>query len=342
VTYRKSVKMMWNLNLLLYFGTLASAAVLDRRQGLTGVGPNGKKQIFGLNFDLERVGPPLNAVSVVDAKARYRANSVRKLVRFGPIILPPAKVSAIRVQKNVPEANSTETLQGDMQIGNHSHGGSSGSAPSQPKTLADFFPLAGLPAITWDHVAKAYQQSILGDYEGAMSTMLHVPADREGSVEMRTLKGGFCSNCTVLRIKADIVYENGTRMDISNGVYLHHAVSFGLAWRENANWLNICPIENQWMKDVDLFSYLPGTFTNPLTIFGNAAVDQFQQWYGSPKEDAPNAGYYISLDDFFMMQSEMINYTKDEKKLYMEFDYEFLPGKIGKESTFTILSTLGK
>jgi hypothetical protein len=226
-----------------------------------------------------------------------------------------------------------------MSIGDHTHGILPKGSVTQPKSLADV--MAGLPAITWDHLAKAYQQNMAGDYEGAMATMIQVPMDREGNVQMRTLKGGFCSDCTVLRIKADMVYADGTRMDISNGVYLHHAVSFGLAWREHANWLNLCPID-KYIKDDSYFASLPGIFKDPFTIFGNAAVDQFQQWYGSPKEEAPKAGYYISPDDVFMMQSEMINYSKEEKKVYMEFDYEYLPGRVGRESTFTILSTLGK
>jgi hypothetical protein len=87
------VNMIWNAASVLCFGTFAAAAVLERRQGVIGIGPNGKKQTFGYNFDLERVGPAMNPVSVVDAKVQYRQNSQRKLVRFGPFVLPPAKVS---------------------------------------------------------------------------------------------------------------------------------------------------------------------------------------------------------------------------------------------------------
>lgn len=43
-----------------------------------------------------------------------------------------------------------------------------------------------------------------------------------------------------------------------------------------------------------------------------------------------------------MMMTEMINYTKDDKKIYVQFDYEYLPGRVGKESTQAIMSTLGK
>jgi hypothetical protein len=228
-----------------------------------------------------------------------------------------------------------------MQVGNqtHGHGGSSAS-PSQPKALSDILP--GMPTITWEDVAKSYQKASVGDYEGAMAIMNSIPLDKEGNVIVRSLKDGYCSDCTVLAVKTDLVYEDGTRVDISNGIYLHHAVSFNLAWKEMANWLNICPFENKAMKDVDLFSYFPKKINIPITLFGNAAVDEFQQWYASPDQKGPEAGYYLSPEDYFMMQAEMINYTKEEKKVFLRFDYEYVPGKVKKESTLTILSTLGE
>jgi hypothetical protein len=229
-----------------------------------------------------------------------------------------------------------------MKIGNHSHGhgGSSKGSSNLPPALSDFIP--GMPAITWDDIAKSYRLAALGDHEGAISAMLNIPLDREGNVIMRSLKGGFCSDCTVLAIKTDMVYEDGTRLDISNGVYLHHAVSFNLAWKEMSNWINLCPFENPAWKDVDLFSYFPASLPIPFTLFGNAAVDEFQQWYASPDSKAQAAGYYISPTDYIMMQAEMINYTKQDKKVYIQFDYEYVPGRVGKEATLSIVSTTGE
>jgi hypothetical protein len=41
----------------------------------------------------------------------------------------------------------------------------------------------------------------------------------------RTMYGGICSDCTVLGAKTDIVFEDETRADIINGVYLHHLIA---------------------------------------------------------------------------------------------------------------------
>jgi hypothetical protein len=87
--------MLWNLYL---FTTLASAAVVERRQvpqaPVVSIGPNGKKQVYGYNFDLEKIAPSITPVGkVVDLKNRFRSNSIRKETKFGPFTLPPAKVS---------------------------------------------------------------------------------------------------------------------------------------------------------------------------------------------------------------------------------------------------------
>jgi hypothetical protein len=217
-------------------------------------------------------------------------------------------------------------------------GGMGGSPKnsSSPKSLADLLP--GAPAITWGHVSQAYEFAMKGDYESAIGVLLKIPQDGEGSIIMRSLKEGFCSNCTILAIKTDVVNEDESRMDISNGVYLHHAVSINLGWRQMTNWLAPCPDRTGRMISMGM----PGQFQTPATMFGNTAVDEFQQWFGSPKEDSAQGGMYVSPLDFILLQAEMINYTQKEKKLYINFDYEYVPGRMGKETTFTVVSTLGE
>jgi hypothetical protein len=55
------------------------------------------------------------------------------------------------------------------------------------------------------------------------------PMDPNGFSTMRILSNdSFCSNCTVLAGNINIIFENGTRADISNGVYLHHVITIDL------------------------------------------------------------------------------------------------------------------
>jgi hypothetical protein len=61
------------------------------------VGPDGRKQVFGYNFDLERIGPSMKPLTIANAKSQLRSNSMRKVTRFGPFTIPPMKVSTIHV-----------------------------------------------------------------------------------------------------------------------------------------------------------------------------------------------------------------------------------------------------
>jgi hypothetical protein len=44
------------------------------------------------------------------------------------------------------------------------------------------------------------------------------PMDPNGIDVLRRIMGGFCKNCTVIAGKITIVFENGTRADITQGV----------------------------------------------------------------------------------------------------------------------------
>jgi hypothetical protein len=337
--------MLWKFHLFFYVGAITAAAVLDRRQApkgsVVGIGPDGKKQMFGYTFDLEKLAPPMRPLSKVDLQSRIRSNSVRKVTKYGPFTLAPVKVSTILSQFNLLKIEDAKFLKAGVKV-EHSHGmmgamGGSSKSSSSPKSMADLIP--GAPAITPEHLSKASELALKGDYENAIGTILKIPQDGAGDVIMTSLKDGFCTNCTILAIKTDVVNEDGSRMDISNGVYLHHAVSINLGWRQVSNWLDPCPGGvGSKMKSPST----QGEFQTPFTIFGNAAVDEFLQWFGSPKEDSAQGGMYLSPQDFILLQAEMINYTQKEKKVYINFDYEYVPGRMGKETTTTITSVTGR
>ena len=66
------------------------------------------------------------------------------------------------------------------------------------------------------------------------------PMDPNGFSQMRVLSdGAMCTNCTVLAGKMDVVFENGTRADISGGVYLHHVITIDLT-KKNKKWISGC------------------------------------------------------------------------------------------------------
>jgi hypothetical protein len=58
-----------------------------------------------------------------------------------------------------------------------------------------------------------------------MNLLKNKPMDPNGIGLVKRLSTGFCKDCTILSGKVDVVFANGTKAGISNGVYLHHAVT---------------------------------------------------------------------------------------------------------------------
>ena len=159
-----------------------------------------------------------------------------------------------------------------------------------------------------------------------------------------------CSNCTVLAAKADVVFENGTRADVANGVYLHHVIS-SLAGKTQPQWVSTCPMGAAASPPagMDLSKLIPGGLDlSKLDIsklrggagFVGGAVDEFTDLYTTP-DGKFDSGYYVPPGVRASMSGEIINYLKEEQKVYIQFDLEFVPGHVGQEAVKAALSVEG-
>lgn len=52
------------------------------------------------------------------------------------------------------------------------------------------------------------------------------PMDPNGFPFARALDGGYCTDCTVLAAKMDVVLEDGNRADIADGVCTVHTLGY--------------------------------------------------------------------------------------------------------------------
>jgi hypothetical protein len=75
------------------------------------------------------------------------------------------------------------------------------------------------------------------------------PMDPNGYSMMKSLAANaLCKDCTVLAGKMDVVFETGTRADISGGVYLHHVIIIDLS-KDEKGFVTNCPAnENRSMR----------------------------------------------------------------------------------------------
>jgi hypothetical protein len=144
--------------------------------------------------------------------------------------------------------------------------------------------------------------------------------DPDGYSIAKRVQSGICTNCTVFDGRITINYENGTRADISGGVYLHHVITVDIS------------------KKVPQFIKACGLGGAGMSTFLGGAVDGFTQLYTTIDGKFPS-GFHVGNDQM-MMQAEIVNYLKEPQKVWITVDYEWLPGTHGSDAYQTVLSAL--
>jgi hypothetical protein len=161
--------------------------------------------------------------------------------------------------------------------------------------------------------------------------------DPQGHLISMMPSDGICKNCTILAGKADITLESGERADIKDGVYLHHILAFDTSKRA-PDFVSLCP-KSRSGKSSLLGGIMPSLKLPPLFLGG--AVNEYWVWYTTPdgKEDS---GYYIGPSgNKIWIQSEVVTYRTTPQQVYMTLDLEWMPGKVGRDSLFTLLLVTG-
>ncbi|KAE9980993.1 hypothetical protein EG328_011894 [Venturia inaequalis] len=118
---------------------------------------------------------------------------------------------------------------------------------------------------------------------------------------------------TVLKSNVTLVYTDGTKADVSNGVYQHHSY-ITAATKKLPSWFN-CGTSKM------LFESL-----SPGSLFIGGSEDKYGGYYTTPTGDL-NSGYYISKEDKLIMNGDVINYTPADKIVYTLNEIEYMPGK---------------
>jgi hypothetical protein len=59
-------------------------------------------------------------------------------------------------------------------------------------------------------------------------------------------------------------------------------------------------------------------------------------------DGSTNTGYYIGANDHIMNQVDLVNYNEASQKIYITFDIEYVPGKVGmRDAAATLMSVTG-
>jgi hypothetical protein len=170
--------------------------------------------------------------------------------------------------------------------------------------------------------------------------------DPNGTPFSMMVNSGYCTDCTVLAAQVDVVFENGTRADIVNGVYLHHLVAGMMGnttGKGSGSWIDMCPKPKGGAKPsglAGLLSSLGSSFSAGGGFVGGA-VDEFVDYFTSVGGDI-DSGYFIPLNSRMFLSGEIINYVTVLQNVYVRLDIEWVPGKQGVDAIKTPINVEGE
>ncbi|KAF1991969.1 hypothetical protein K402DRAFT_459181 [Aulographum hederae CBS 113979] len=241
------------------------------------------------------------------------------------------------------------------------------AAPAKPATIAELAPMMkparaveGKPEANASAAGHGHggmvsggilnpQTLLTGNMALAVAEFLSNPLDPEGLPVMHSVAEGICKNCSILAASFDAVFKNGTRADISTGVYLHHIIGLNLGKREMDE-----PIINQWLPFCSELGSMGSVYEQLLkvlnqlagpadkgwdsSIFGFGAADKFTQYF-TTSDGNFDSGFYFAPEDQLLLQAELVNYRAEYQEVYLQMDLEYVEGKAGKSAT-TSFSTV--
>lgn len=186
-----------------------------------------------------------------------------------------------------------------------------------------------------------------GDIATAIAKFVGTTMDPDGFNIMRLVEDGVCRDCTVLGVKLDVVFENGTRADVSSGVYLHHILTLNIGSEADQDIFHASlPFCSGQPAMMDSIMGAFGSFTHRFlgakktSVFGFGAVDEFKQHFTTP-DGKFDSGFYRQPKDQLFVQAEVVNYREEAQNIYLQADVEFVPGKVGKMATTSFSSATG-
>jgi hypothetical protein len=170
--------------------------------------------------------------------------------------------------------------------------------------------------------------------------------DPNGTPFSMMANSGYCTDCTVLAAQVDIVFGNGTRADIVNGVYLHHLVAGMMGnttGKVSGSWVNMCPPKEGASQSSGLGGLLSSLASSSSSGGGfvGGAVDEFIDYFTS-SDGKINSGYFIPANTRIFLSGEAINYLPVPQTAYVRLDIEWVPGKQGADAIKTPLNVEGE
>jgi hypothetical protein len=128
-----------------------------------------------------------------------------------------------------------------------------------------------------------------------------------------------CKGCTYTYIKGDMVYKNGTSANLENGAYMHHITLISMP-------PGILDPQAILQGITAGASQVAGSSSNPIPFMKSS-----KPFYLIGNERLPltfpKAGVYLSKSANLVLTVQLQNMEAREKEVYIDLDYDYLPGQ---------------
>jgi len=146
--------------------------------------------------------------------------------------------------------------------------------------------------------------------------------DPKSDILIRTLKG-LPNNAAILSGRMDTVFEDGSKADVAQGVYIHHLLVADVG--KTTVPFAMCPGgHNQKALSTWISSHLMDAIGAGLIQSGNDQVGGATVYSA---EKGMKSGFLTGWEDTFLLEAEIVNYNKENTTIYATLELEYLPEK---------------
>lgn len=159
--------------------------------------------------------------------------------------------------------------------------------------------------------------------------------DPKGQAFVSVILDPICDDkCTILAGQTGLMSEDGKPLGAEQGMYIHHILS---ADYSKPMTMPVLPCDSADVNKPAIPNMIfPGSgFMGQGEDNGDSAI------LFTSKNGSFDSGFHATKNDKFIVQSDIVNYSNETRKVFLTFDLEYLDGIHGQDATPNLLSVTG-
>jgi hypothetical protein len=160
--------------------------------------------------------------------------------------------------------------------------------------------------------------------------------DPTGQSCMMVMPSGMCDDCTILAGRSGLVFEDGSVASLGQWVYIHHILTHDLSKVPKAP-VSKCVVND----DMTPTAEKGGDMELGAQLFALGEGSGDGHFYLTSRDGKYESGFFVAKEDAFGFQADLVNYSKEEKKVYNSVEIEYVDGLVGVDAVSNLMSIIG-